>query len=143
MNLEKLLNINATGSNQHGGVTLGQLVSIHRRLDAVEINHVGLYPTFDVFINTENRDIGNVAWGIGKELEKLQPEIDQQIADAQNQLDALKNGRQASSRDQTAKLQEDLNGLKSLRWELKGEYARMNESFGDLGKGLILEPILV
>src|SRR5262249_27641662 len=89
MNLEKLLNINATGTNQPGGVTLGQLVKIHRRPDAVEINHVGLYRTFDVLINTEHRDIGNVARGISKELEKLRPEIDEQIADTQKQLDAL------------------------------------------------------
>jgi multidrug efflux pump subunit AcrB len=143
MNLEKLLNINATGSNQPGGVTLGQLVDIRRRYDAVEINHVDLHPTFDVFINTEHRDIGNVARGVSKELETLQPEIDQKIADAQHRLDALKNSRQATSRDQIAELQEELNGLKSLRWQLKGEYARMNESFGDLGKGLILASILV
>jgi multidrug efflux pump subunit AcrB len=143
MNLEKLLNINATGTNQPGGVTLGQLVKIHRRNDAVEINHVGLYRTSDVLINTEDRDIGSVARGIGKELEKLRPEIDEQIADTQRQLDALKNSRKGTSEDQMAKLQEDLNGLKSLRWELKGEYARMNESFADLGKGLILAGILV
>src|SRR5262249_39552296 len=142
MNLEKLLNINATGSNQPGGVTLGQLVSIHRRLDAVEINHEDLYRTFDVFINTERRDIGRVARGVAKELEKLQPELDQQIADTQKELDNLKSAK-AASRDRIAKLQEELNGLKGLRWEMKGEYARMNESFGDLGKGLILASILV
>jgi multidrug efflux pump subunit AcrB len=80
---------------------------------------------------------------MSKELETLRPEVDQQIADNQKQLGDLKNSRQAGSREQIAKLQEDLNGLKSLRWELKGEYARMNESFGDLGKGLILASILV
>jgi multidrug efflux pump subunit AcrB len=143
MDLEKLLNINATGINQPGGVTLGQLVNIRRRLDAVEINHVDLYRTFDVFINTEKRDIGNVARGVSKELETMRPEVDQQIADTQKQLDDLKNSRKASSREQIAKLQEDLNGLRSLRWDLKGEYARMNESFADLGKGLILAAILV
>jgi multidrug efflux pump subunit AcrB len=143
MNLEKLLNINATGSNQPGGVTLGQLVSIHRRLDAVEINHEDLYRTFDVFINTERRDIGNVARGVAKELEQLQPEIDQEIADTQKKLDELKTSAKSGNRDRVAKVQEDLNGWKSLRWEMKGEYARVKESFGDLGKGLILASILV
>src|SRR5262249_44270098 len=143
MNLEKLLNINATGSNQPGGVTLGQLVSIHRRLDAVEINHEDLYRTFDVFINTERRDIGNVSRGVAKELEQLQPEIDQEIADTQKKLDELKTSAKSGNHDRVAKVQEELNGWKSLRLELKGEYARMNESFGDLGKGLILASILV
>jgi multidrug efflux pump subunit AcrB len=143
MTMEKLLNINATGSNQPGGVTLGQLVSLRNRPDAVEINHENLYPTFDVFINTERRDIGNVAREINKELEKIRPEIQDQIAEAQKDLDDAKNSRKAISPERLAKLQENLNGLKSLRWELKGEYARMNESFSDLGKGLILASILI
>jgi predicted RND superfamily exporter protein len=96
-----------------------------------------------VLVNTERRDIGNVARGIGKELEKLRPEIDRQIADGQKRLDALRISRKPVSKDQIEKLQQDLNGLKSLRWELKGEYARMNESFADLGKGLVLAAILV
>ena len=123
-------------SNQPGGVTLGQLVSIRRRLDAVEINHVDLHPTFDVFINTEHRDIGNVALAIRKELENLRPEIDEQIADTRKQLDTLKESRRAGSKDQLVMLQDDLNGLKRLRWSLKGEYARMNESFASLTAGL-------
>src|SRR5207302_6729505 len=107
------------------------------------INHTDLYRTFDVFINTEHRDIGNVALAIRKELENLRPETDEQIADTRKQLDTLKESRKAGSKDQLVMLQDDLNGLKRLRWSLKGEYARMNESFGDLGKGLILASILV
>jgi multidrug efflux pump subunit AcrB len=143
MNLEKLLNINATGTNQPGGVTLGQLVSLRRRYDAVEINHVDLYRTFDVFISTEHRDIGNVAGDVEKELTKLRPAIERQILDLQKKVDDLIAGPPSVSKDRLPKLQEELNGLRSLRWELKGEYARMNESFADLGKGLILASILV
>jgi multidrug efflux pump subunit AcrB len=143
MNLEKLLNINATGTNQPGGVTLGQLVSIRRRYDAVEVNHVDLYRTFDVFISTENSDIGNVARDVEKELAKLRPGIEQQIVELQKKVDDLTAAPQSVSKDRLPRLQEELNGLRSLRWELKGEYARMNESFADLGKGMILATILV
>src|SRR6516225_8536737 len=60
-----------------------------------------------------------------------------------SRLSTPKNSAKAPSKERLAKLQENLNGFKSLRWELKGEYARMNESFGDLGKGLVLASILV
>jgi multidrug efflux pump subunit AcrB len=40
-------------------------------------------------------------------------------------------------------MEEELNGLKSLHWELRGEYERMNESFSSLGKGLVMAAILV
>jgi multidrug efflux pump subunit AcrB len=143
MDLEKLLNINATGTNQRSGVTLGQLVNIHRRNDAVEINHVGLYRTFDVLINTEHRDIGRLAKDIDKALVGLRPKIEQQRDELQKSLEAAQASHTGRSKDKLAQLEEELNGLKSLRWELKGEYARMNQSFADLGKGLILAAILV
>jgi multidrug efflux pump subunit AcrB len=143
MNMEKLLNINATGTNQPGGVTLGQLVNIRRRNDAVEINHVGLYRTFDVLVSTEHRDIAGVARDIDKALLGLRPKIDLQIKELETKLEAARGGRTALAKDKLAQLQEDLNGLKSLRWEPKGEYARMNQSFGDLGWGLLMASILV
>jgi multidrug efflux pump subunit AcrB len=141
MNLEKLLNTNATGTNQPSGVTVGQLVKVRRRDNAVEINHVGLYRTFDVLINAERRDIGTVARDIDKALVGLRPKIEQQIEELEKRLETARESR--NSQEQLAQLQEDLNGLKSLRWNLKGEFARMNESFADLGKGLALAAILV
>ena len=66
--LEDILNIVATGTNQKYPVYLRELVTYERRSDAVEINHVGLYRTFDVLVNTENRDIAGVAKDIGKVL---------------------------------------------------------------------------
>jgi multidrug efflux pump subunit AcrB len=143
MTLEKLLNINATGTNQRGGVKLGQLVTIRRRYDAVEVNHTNLYRTFDVLVNTENRDIGGVARDIDKELEGLRPEIDQQQEQLEAEYEALSHSSQAVPKEKLEKLQEELNGVKNLRWELKGEYARMNQSFSDLGYGLALAALLV
>ncbi|MBV9122925.1 MAG: efflux RND transporter permease subunit, partial [Planctomycetes bacterium] len=106
MDLAGILNINATGTNQPAGVKLGQLVNIRRSTDAVEINHVSLYRTMDVMINTQNRDIAGVAGDIEKKLQ-------------------------------------DLPVPEGMHWTLKGEYARMNESFGSLGFGLILAALLV
>jgi multidrug efflux pump subunit AcrB len=106
MSVENVLNIVATGTNPGYTVKLSSLVDIRHSTDAVEVNHVSLYRTFDVLVNTENRDIAGVAGDIEKVLQ-------------------------------------DLPVPEGVHWELKGEYARMNESFRSLGAGLAMAAILV
>jgi multidrug efflux pump subunit AcrB len=69
--LQDVLNIVATGTNQPYPVHLYSLIKPHQRSDAVEINHVNLYRTFDVLINTENRDIGGLARDVEARLQSL------------------------------------------------------------------------
>jgi multidrug efflux pump subunit AcrB len=69
--LQDVLNIVATGTKQQSPVHLYSLVKVHPRSDAVEINHVSLYRTFDVLVNTEHRDIGSVARDIETRLQDL------------------------------------------------------------------------
>jgi len=142
LRLEDVLNIYATGTNQPHGVKLGQLVTIRHRMDAVELNHVSLYRTFDILINTQNRDIASVAGDINRQLVTLRPEIDRRAGELEQQLAALKASPTAS-KSALAKLESEANGLKSLRWTLRGEYERMTQSFSDLGKGLLFASILV
>src|SRR6185436_11314029 len=71
LRLQDVLNVYATGTNQPNTIKLSSLVSMERRSDAVEINHVSLYRTFNVLVNTENRDIGGVARDIEKKLKTL------------------------------------------------------------------------
>jgi multidrug efflux pump subunit AcrB len=104
--LEDVLNTFATGTNQANTVKLSALVEPVRREDAVEINHVSLYPVTNILVNTENRDIGGVAGDINRRLEGLQ----------------IPQG---------------------IRVQLKGEYARMNESFRNLMAGLAFAAVLV
>src|SRR5207253_118679 len=129
-------------TNQPHGVKLGQLVTIRHRNDAVELNHVSLYRTFDVLVNTEKRDIGNVAAGIDKELAAVRTQTDARIQDLEKKYVTLEHDKTAS-KTQLKDAAQELNGLKSIRWELRGEYERMNESFSSLGKGLIMAAILV
>jgi len=70
--IEDVLNIFATGANQDNTVKLSALVEPVRRQDAVEINHVSLYPVTNILVNTENRDIGGVAGDISKRLQGLE-----------------------------------------------------------------------
>jgi multidrug efflux pump subunit AcrB len=142
LRLEDVLNIYATGTNQPHGVKLGQLVTVRHRTDAVELNHVSLYRTFDVLINTESRDIASVAGDVDRQLAGLRPEIDDRTKGLEKELAALAAGGSASP-TAMKNIERELNGFKSLRWELRGEYERMNNSFGDLGKGLIMAAILV
>jgi multidrug efflux pump subunit AcrB len=142
MNLDDVLNIYATGTNQPHGVKLGQLVTYRYRNDAVELNHVSLYRVFDVLVNTENRDIGSVASDIRQELTGLRARQEKQVEELQHNYDDLRH-QKTPSRAQLRKAEEELHGLKSLNWDLKGEYERMNESTSSLSKGLIMAAILV
>ena len=56
-----LLNIFATGAKQTEPVSSAPWSTLHTSTGAVEVNHVSLYRTFNVLVNTENRDIGGVA----------------------------------------------------------------------------------
>jgi multidrug efflux pump subunit AcrB len=69
--LEDVLNIAATGTYQKDPVYLIQLVTWYRTQGPVEINHVDLHATFDVLVNTQNRDIGSVARDIQARLHSL------------------------------------------------------------------------
>jgi multidrug efflux pump subunit AcrB len=69
---ERLQNIFATGTYQEEPVTLSSLVRFRRSNDAVEVNHVSLYRTFNVLINTEGRDIGSVAKDVEARLKNVQ-----------------------------------------------------------------------
>jgi multidrug efflux pump subunit AcrB len=71
MRLADVLNMVATGTNQANPVKLSSLVTIRRSSDAVEVNHVDLYRTFNVLVNTQNRDIAGVASDIEKKLQSL------------------------------------------------------------------------
>src|SRR4029077_18488160 len=95
---------------QGTALTLDSLVRLHRKEDAVEINHSSLFNTTNVLVNTENRDLGSVAAAIQRRLKRM------------HQNHEVPQG---------------------LRIELKGEYARMNESFRHLLIGLALASLLV
>jgi multidrug efflux pump subunit AcrB len=142
MTLESLLNVVATGGDQRYPVKLGSLVHIRNRTDAVEINHVSLYRTFDVMLNPENRDIGSVAADIHKRLAGLQDVIQEKITRLEKLRDALPADLTAA-RLKRQELEQQIAGFKGLTWELKGEYQSMKDSFRDLGIGLALAAILV
>src|SRR5581483_1960751 len=96
MNFDDVLNIYATGTNQPHGVKLGQLVNYRHKNDAVELNHISLYRTFDVLVNTQNRDIAGVAGDIDKVLDGVMVEKEKQIREAEKKLAALRLEKRVS-----------------------------------------------
>jgi multidrug efflux pump subunit AcrB len=143
-NVDSVLNVAATGGSQPNPVKLGSLVHIHRSTDAVEVNHTSLDRTFNVLVNTENTDIATVASAIQRKLTKQRKDLDRRVKDMEAQYTALRQKNEGKPiTDHLLTMQKDLMGLKSLRWELKGEYARMNESSRNLAIGLTLAIVLV
>lgn len=126
--LEDLLNIPATGTNQSYPVKLSTLVRIKPGTAPVEVNHVSLARVFDVLINTEGRDIGGLAGDIQTRLQELQ----RQAWGKARQV-VLKGGQDGGV----------LAFPDGIRVSLRGEYSRMNESFGSLGFGLAMAAVLV
>jgi multidrug efflux pump subunit AcrB len=134
LRVEDVLNITATGTNQSTPVTLSSLVHLHSDSVPVEINHVGLARIYDVLVNTENRDIGGLAGDIQTVLSNLQSREWQE--DAKRTEGASKKPERLQDKGQYI----FPNGI---RVALKGEYSRMNESFGSLGFGLAMASVLV
>jgi multidrug efflux pump subunit AcrB len=130
MKLEDVLNLVATGTYQAVPVKLSSLVQIVPGTAPVEVNHVNLARVFDVLINTEKRDIGNVARDLQRKLRDLQrDEWRQSSQGAPDRLVEAKTGA--------------LRFPNGMRVNLKGEYSRMTASFSSLGYGLAMAAILV
>jgi multidrug efflux pump subunit AcrB len=171
-NVENILNVPATGQGQSTGVTLGSLVQVRRTNGSVEINHTSLYRTYDVLINTEDRDIGGVAGDITEHLKAYQHESwDKALsaARAASEQKGLTEGKKTEAERHARELEDEYDKVKAeanpgflggmlrrlknkesdvrfpggLRVQLKGEYARMNESSFNLAAGLILASLLV
>jgi len=70
--LDDVLNIPVSGANQPLGVNLGSLVTVERKLDAVEIHHSGLKRVTNVLVNTDNVDIGSLSKVIQDRLKKVE-----------------------------------------------------------------------
>jgi multidrug efflux pump subunit AcrB len=143
MNLGNVLNVVATGTNQEHPVTLGSLVTIRRSSDAVEINHLDLQPTIDVQVNTQDRDLGGVAHDIQGKVSLVKGQLAERIGRLEESAAALEGKPDAASVQHLKDIKREVAGLKSLDVTLKGEYERMNRSFGDLGEGLALAALLV
>src|SRR5579884_3252516 len=163
MNINDLLNVEARGTHQQQPVKLSSVASFERRQGAVEISHDSLIPVFNVQMNLENRDIGHAGAEIKQALQGLktpagmhwETKIDETTKQEITKLTKdLHNGQEPPAgmhweigRDGTVKAVKDAKGdaviSEGIRWQMRGEYERMNESFVNLALGLAGAAVLV
>ncbi|HEX5443838.1 MAG TPA: efflux RND transporter permease subunit, partial [Pirellulales bacterium] len=120
-----ILDIPITGHNQHRQVRLGDLASIDRTTVPSEIKHVNIQPTIDVTMGVEGRDLGHVSDDLAKAMDRF----------GKKQGDGV-----WATYDPDSDKGDVLKGSKIV---LSGEYARMQDTFKNLGIGLVLASLLM
>jgi multidrug efflux pump subunit AcrB len=163
MTIMDLTNIEARGTNQKTPVKLSSVATFTKSEGAVEISHDSLNPVFNVQLNLEERDIGHVAGEIMESLKHMkappglhwESKIDQTIGaevtklvkETYNNQPPKPNMHWEFNRDGTAHEVKDVKTpysiVDGMRWQMRGEYERMNESFSNLAKGLAGAVVLV
>jgi len=126
--LETMLDIPITGSLKAEPVPLRTLATITRTTVPTEITHNNIQPSIDVTMGVEGRDLGHVADDIAKLLE----EFGQKLPEG--------NWAPYEPSSSGSKKRELMKGSKII---LSGEYARMQQTFRDLGIGMILAVLLM
>lgn len=123
--LETLLQIPITGPEQNKPIPLGNLVSIKRTTVPAELVHNNLQLTIDLVMNVHGRDLGSVA---------------DEVAEVVGQFGKPGKCGTWTAYDPDAPEPVLLEGTKIT---LSGEYARMQDTFRNLGIGLVLASLLV
>jgi len=123
--IEDLLDVPVTSPVQNRPIPLRNMASLKRSYDSAEVTHVNLQPTIDLTMGVSGRDLGHVADDVARVIDRF--------------------GERAGSAtwlpyDPTAKAKQVLPGSKI---DLSGEYTRMQETFRNLGLGLVLASLLI
>ena len=121
------LDIPITSPNQKAPVPLRSVATISRTTVPSEVTHANIQPTIDLTMNVEGRDLGHIADDVAKLIGQLRKE----------KLRTEPGRRSTRNRPTRAKM---LLGSKIV---LTGEYARMQDTFNNLGVGLLLASLLM
>jgi multidrug efflux pump subunit AcrB len=126
-NFEDILNIPITGPNLGPATTqtLRNVATIRPSQLPTEIHHVNMQPAIDLTMNIEGRDLGHVSDDVARVL---------------NQFGKKNKDGSWAPYDPASKTGKTLEGSKLV---LTGEYTRMQETFRNLGIGLILASLLI
>ena len=127
--IETMLNIPITGVFKAEPVPLRTLVSITSVRVPTEITHNNTQPSIDLTMGVEGRDLGHVADDISRMLD----EFGQKLPD----------GNWAPFEPDSSGSQEKRETIKGSKIVLSGEYSRMQQTFRDLGIGMVLAVLLM
>ncbi len=123
--VETLLNVPITSPVQNRAIPLGNIVTLRRSTDPAEITHTNLQPTIDLTMGVSGRDLGHVADDVARAINAFGKPIGPALW---------------APYDPTSDGQKVLEGSKI---DLSGEYSRMQDTFRNLGLGLILASLLI
>jgi multidrug efflux pump subunit AcrB len=124
--IENLLDIPITSPVQRKSIPLRNLVTLRRARVPSEVSHTNIQPTIDLTMGVAGRDLGHVADDVSRVIATF--------------------GKSAGSGvwipfDPSVK--DEQKPLSGSKIELSGEYARMQDTFYNLGVGLILASLLI
>ncbi len=125
--IQTLMDVPITSPRQERPIPLRNIATLRRGTVPTEITHNNLQATMDLTLGVQGRDLGHVADDVARvigEFGKAQPDGSWLPFDP---------SEGASRRDP----------MKGAMIELSGEYARMQQTFRDLGIGLILAVLLI
>jgi multidrug efflux pump subunit AcrB len=125
--IDDILNIPITGNRQNKAVPipLRNVATIKTSKLPTEVHHVNLQPAIDLTMNVEGRDLGHVSDDVARVLD---------------QFGKKNKDGSWTPYDPTSSTGEMLEGSKLV---LTGEYTRMQETFRNLGVGLVLASLLI
>ncbi|MBI3838398.1 MAG: efflux RND transporter permease subunit [Planctomycetia bacterium] len=123
--VETLLDVPITSPVQNRPIPLRNIVSLRRASDPAEVTHTNLQPTIDLTMGISGRDLGHVA---------------DDVSNAVNAFGEPMGPALWTPYDPTAPTKKVLEGSKI---DLSGEYTRMQDTFHNLGIGLILASLLI
>ena len=125
LSLDTLKNVPITSATQKKSIPLRNVATIRPAKVPAEITHADLLPTIDLTMGVQERDLGHVADDVAKVVGKFG------VASGDGVWDPY---------DPVSKERRLLEGSKIT---LSGEYSRMQDTFRNLGGGLLLATLLV
>jgi len=123
--VDSMLDIPITGNFKAQPVPLRTVATISRTTVPTEMSHVNIQPTIDLTMGIQGRDLGHISDEVTRAIDEFG--------------EKLPDGNWAPY-DPASKERKKLGGSKII---LSGEYARMQTTFRDLGRGLILAILLM
>ena len=113
---------------------LRNLVHLSRSSIPTEVTHLNIRPSIDLNINVYGRDLGHVAADVNKVVEKFGKVKDESKSGGSGE------GTTYDAYDPESGGRRILEGTEII---VSGEYARMTQTFRDLGIGLVLAVIII
>jgi len=123
--IETLLNIPITSADQKKAIPLSNLVTLRRTTVPTEVTHDNIQPTIDLSMGVYGRDLGHISEDVAKVIDEM---------GAKEPDGSWRPYDPSSSRRQP---------LKGSKIVLSGEYSRMQDTFRNLGFGLIGASVLI